>query len=339
MRSVLRAASVGMIAAGLVLSGTSSAAAAEVPVELGDAESYAVLAGSTVANTGSSVLEGDLGLSPGTAITGFPPGQVDGDTHVNDTEASNAKDDLVTAYDDAAGRTTTETIVADLGGQTLVPGVYAGGALAVTGTLTLDAGGDEDAVFVFKAASSLVTASSSSISLIGGADACNVFWQVTSSATLGTSSDFVGTILALTSITANTGASIEGRLLTRNAAVTLDINEVTVSACAAAAPSATSTTTTTVVGATTTSAVAGASPTTVADPSSPSSTDTAQGTPTTVGGLVDDTPTATADPSGSPSTLELPRTGDDTLVLGVLGAFTVLLGVALVRTSRRMTIS
>jgi type VI secretion system secreted protein VgrG len=145
-----------------------------------------------------------------------------------------AKDDLVTAYDDAAGRTPAITVPTELGGSTLTEGVYrsTSGGLGITGTLILDAQDDPEAVWIFQSDSTLITASGSKVELINGADACNVFWQVTSSATLGTSSTFVGTVLALTSITATTSATVEGRLLARNGAVTLDTNTFVNNLCA-----------------------------------------------------------------------------------------------------------
>jgi hypothetical protein len=182
------------------------------------------------------VITGGIGLSPGSAVTGFPPGTVNGTIHAADAVALQAQADLTTAYNDAAGRATSATVSADLGGQKLVPGVYTGGTLGLTGTLTLDAQGDPQAVFVFQSASTLITASSSRVVVINGGSACRVFWQVTSSATLGTSSVFVGTVLALTSVTATTGAVIFGRLLARNGAVTLDSNQMNRPSCTAATP-------------------------------------------------------------------------------------------------------
>jgi hypothetical protein len=210
----------------------SSAQAASVP--LGTADSFAVLAGSTVTNTGPSVISGDLGVSPGTAVTGFPPGTVTGGTiHAADAVALQAQSDVTTAYNDAAGRGSTATISADLAGRTLTPGVYtSASSLGLTGDLTLDARGDPAAVFVFQAGSTLTTGFASRVLLIGGAQACNVFWQVGSSATIGTSSAFVGNILALTSISLTTGATLRGRALARNGAVTLDTNTVTRATCA-----------------------------------------------------------------------------------------------------------
>ena len=209
---------------------------AETPVNLGTAAEYAVLAGSTVTSTGPTVVSGNLGLSPGTSVTGFPPGLMsDGVQNVANPAAAQAKSDLVAAYDEAAGLAPATPVAAStLGGLTLNPGVYSGGALDLTGTLTLDAQGDSDAVFVFQAASTLITASASRVELVNGASPCNVFWKVGSSATLGTTTSFKGTIVALTSITLNTGATVDGRMLARNGAVTLDSNIVGNPACSSA---------------------------------------------------------------------------------------------------------
>ena len=216
-----------------------SAGAATAPVGLGTAGSFAVLAGQTVTNTGPSTISGDLGVSPGTAVTGFPPGIVsNGTIHSADGVANGAQSDLTTAYNDAAGRSPTANVPAFIGaGQTLAPGVYkASSSLDVGGSLTLDAGGDPNAVFIFQAPSTLVTDSASSVILTGGAQACNVFWQVGSSATLGTNSSFAGTVLALTSISVETGDTIAGRALARNGAVTLDDDTITASTCSVTPP-------------------------------------------------------------------------------------------------------
>ncbi len=238
--SALFAVTLGVAVAGV---GGSQANAAQAPVGLGTAASFAILAGQTITNTGPSVISGDIGLSPGSAVTGFPPGTVNNGTmHVADAVALQAQADVTTAYNDAAGRSPTSTVTADLGGQTLIPGVYTGATLGLTGTLTLDAQGDPNAVFVFQTASTLITASTSTVAMINGGSPCNVFWQVTSSATLATNSVFVGTVLALTSITAATGAVITGRLLARNGEVTLDTNTINGAICTAGAPATTPTT-------------------------------------------------------------------------------------------------
>ena len=215
------------------------AVAATAPVGLGTAGSFAVLAGTTVTNTGPSMISGDLGVSPGTAVTGFPPGIVtNGTIHSADGVAAGAQSDLTTAYNDAAGRSPTANVPAFIGaGQTLAPGVYkASSSLDVGGSLTLDAGGNPNAVFIFQAPSTLITDSASSVILTDGAQACNVFWQVGSSATLGTASAFAGSILALTSISVNTGDTIAGRALARNGAVTLDDDTITAPSCSVTTP-------------------------------------------------------------------------------------------------------
>ncbi|KJY17566.1 hypothetical protein VR43_29365, partial [Streptomyces sp. NRRL S-104] len=211
--------------------------ALEAPVNLGTATNYAVLAGSTVTNTGPTVINGDLGLHPGTSVTGFPPGVVNGTQHITDAAAAQAKSDLVIAYNDAASRGPGTATPADIGGQTLAPGVYtASSTLNLTGTVTLDGQNNPEAVFIFQIPSTLITAPASVVALINGANACNVFWQVGSSATLDTNTQFKGNILALTSITLNSGAVLEGRALARNGAVTLDTNTITRAACAVGPP-------------------------------------------------------------------------------------------------------
>jgi hypothetical protein len=207
----------------------SDASADPGPVPLGTAANFAVLAGSTVTNTGSTTINGDLGLSPGTSVTGFPPGQVNGTIHAGDSTALQAQADLTAAYNDAAARSVTATVPTELGGTTETPGVYnsTAGTFGITGTLTLDAQGDPNAVFIFEAASTLITASASDVSLVNGAQAANIFWVVGSSATLGTGSALQGSILALTSITVTAGTIIDGRALARDGAVTLDTNTIT----------------------------------------------------------------------------------------------------------------
>jgi hypothetical protein len=200
-------------------------------VALGSAASFAVLAGSTVTNTGSSVVTGDVGVSPGAAIVGFPPGQVNGGaTHAADSASAAAMAALTVAYNCAAGRTTGAVSVAgNIGGQTLTAGLYKStSSLAISsGDLTLDARGDPNAVWVFQVASTLTTTSGRQVILSGGARASNVFWQVGSSATIGTTSVFVGTIMADQAVTLNTGSSLNGRALARIGAATLDSCTVT----------------------------------------------------------------------------------------------------------------
>ena len=225
-------ATVGVsLAAGALLG--SSAAFAAGP-GLGTAAPYSVLGGTTVTNTGPSGLSGDLGDSPGSSLTGFSTATIGGATHDGDAAAAQAQSDLTAAYTVAAGLTPTGTSLgSSLVGGVHGPGVYnAASALDLSGAVTLDAQGDPNAVFVFQIGAGFTTASSSSIVLIGAAQACNVFWQVGSSATLGTNSTFVGTVMALTSITVTTGTTVQGRALARNGAVTLDNNVFTAPSCA-----------------------------------------------------------------------------------------------------------
>jgi hypothetical protein len=198
-------------------------------VALLSAGAFALLAGSTVTNTGPSDVIGDLGVSPGTAVVGYPPGNLDGDQHAGNQTAALAVADLTTAYNDAAGRTLCAvTVAGNLGGMTLAPGLYKStSSLEVSsGDLTLDAQGDPDAVFIFQTASTLTTTAKRHVTLAGGALAANVFWQVGSSATFGTNSTFQGTVMADQAITLETGASLNGRALARIAAVSMDNNMV-----------------------------------------------------------------------------------------------------------------
>jgi hypothetical protein len=193
---------------------------------------FSVLAGTTVTNTGSTTVSGDIGVAPGTAVTGFPPGLAGGTIHLADGAASLAQATLTAGYIDAAGRSGGTSVAGDLVGQTLTSGVYTStSSLANSGDLTLDAQGNPSAVFIFQISSTLTTGSGSHIVLANGAKACNVFWQVGSSATLGTNSVFKGNIMALTSITVTTGVNVEGRVLARNGAVTLDTDVITGCTC------------------------------------------------------------------------------------------------------------
>lgn len=208
---------------------TAASSSNQASVPLGSAGAFVILAGSTVTNSGATALTGDLGVSPGTAVTGFPPGTMTGTQHAGDATSAAAMTDLTTAYNDAAGRTQSPvTIAGNLGGLTLPPGLYKStSSLSISsGDLTLDAQGDANAVFVFQMASTLTTTSGRKVILSGGAKSTNVYWQVGSSATLGTTSVFKGTIMADQSITLNTGASLNGRALARIGAVTLAGNAV-----------------------------------------------------------------------------------------------------------------
>ncbi len=212
-----------------LLCGASPALAATAP-SLGAASSFAVLGGATVTNTGITTINGDMGVWPGT-ITGSSP-TVNGTIHAADVTAQNAQTDVTAAYDALVAQACTSGPLGatDLAGQTLVPGVYCySSTLANTGLLQLDAGGNPNAVWVFKIGSTLTTVSGSSVIVINGGQKSNVFWQVTSSATLGTTTTFAGNILALTSITIENGATLSGRALARNGTVTLDTNTVSLS--------------------------------------------------------------------------------------------------------------
>lgn len=216
-----------LLGASLLLLASSPVAA---QISLGSAQNFGVLAGSTVTNTGATTVNGSVGVSPGSAVVGFPPGVVVGGAiHSNDAVAMQAQNDLTTAYNNIASTPCTVDLTGqDLGGLTLTPGVYCFSTSAqLTGALTLDALGNPNALFLFKMGSTLTTASGSSVAVINGGSSCNsVYWQVGSSATIGTGSTFTGDILALSSITLTTGANTSGRALARNGAVTLDTNNV-----------------------------------------------------------------------------------------------------------------
>ena len=218
--------------AGLVASLFATAPAVGQNVSLGSAANFAVLGATpNVTNTGPTVVTGDVGVWPAASITGFPPGSANGTLHFGDQAAQQAQSDLTLAYNDAASRpcpalNNLTGLVLGSGGTvlTLAPGVYCFASTAqLTGNLTLNGAG----VYIFQVGSGLTTASGSSITLTNGASACGVWWQVGSSATVGTTTSLAGNVLALTSITLNTSASVTGRALARNGTVTLDTNAVT----------------------------------------------------------------------------------------------------------------
>jgi hypothetical protein len=298
-----------------VLAPAVTAGATPTPVPLGTLSTFAVLAGSTVTNTGPSVVGGDVGLSPGTSVTGFPPGTVNNGTqHVTDAVAAQAQADLTTAYNAAAAESPRSPIVADLAGQTLTAGTYNNASsIGLSGALTLNGSGNPNSIFVFQAGSTLTTGPGSSVVLENGAQACNVFWQVGSSATLDTTTNFVGTIMAYASISLNNGVTVKGRALASTGAVTLINDTFTVPTCA------TSTSTTV-----TTQGTSKAN----AKTASPNGTSTGTGTPN-----------GTGTPSGTLGSGTLPTTGINPLlpiVGGSLVGFGLLL-VALSNARRRRT--
>jgi len=281
----------------VVLTGASllmaaPAQAAQGPVGLGTADRFAVLAGSGITNTGPTTITGDVGTFPTPSETGFNSITLHGTDQGGDAVTQGAKNDLVSAYDDAFGRKPVTHQPVELGGSTLLAGVYTSPTFGLTGTLTLDAKGNTDAEFIFQAGSTLITATDSRVLLANGADPCHVVWQVGSSATFDTRTQFVGDVLAQTSITAVTGATFQGRLLARDGAVTLDTNTITRANCAApgTGPTTTSGATTSTVGGTTgttttggtKTASSGTSATTVTG-GSPTTSPPASGTPSSPG--------------------------------------------------------
>jgi hypothetical protein len=211
---------------------TAAVACLATTPPLGSAATFEILAGSTVTNTGPTIITGgDLGLSPGSAVTGFPPGTLTPPAvmHVTDPIAAQAQLDLTTAYLYTAGLPGGAVLPGDMSGLTFTPGLYKNSSTVMLSatTVTLDALGDANAVFIFQIGSTLTTLGGTQVILAGSAQAKNVFWQVGSSATLGTTSIFEGTIMALTSITIDNGATLTGRALARNGAVTMDTNAVT----------------------------------------------------------------------------------------------------------------
>jgi hypothetical protein len=233
--SIAVSLTIGLLAAGQ----TALAGGPPVTVPLGTAAPFAVLAGTPdVTNTGATVVTGNLGIHPAAAVSGFPPGIVNGTIHAGDAVALQAKSDLTVAYLNAQARIPLPPVACDLGGLTLVAGVYTPDdcTLGLTGTLTLDGQNDPNSVWIFQAPSDLVTASASSVVFINGGSPCNVFWQVDSSATLGSGSGIVGTIMALTSITIANGVTVNGRALAQNGTVTMINDTIGSATCPGAGP-------------------------------------------------------------------------------------------------------
>ncbi len=224
------AAALGALFLAGPLAGVAHAAATVPP--LGTASAFSVLAGSTVTNVGTTVIDRSVGVHPGTAVTGQNTMVIGGTVHKGDAVALQAKTDLTTAYNNAAAQTPRIAQDPELGGETLVGGVYnRAAAMGLTGELTLDGANNPNSVWVFQAGSTLITAPGASVVLINGANPCNVFWQVGSSATLDTGTAFIGTIMANITITMNTGATIQGRTLARSGAVNLHNNVFTSANC------------------------------------------------------------------------------------------------------------
>jgi hypothetical protein len=343
----LRAIGALLVSAGLALAlSAMGTASASVPttIDLGTAAAASVIAGTGVTNTGSSVLTLDLDTYPSLAISGFPPG-LSGPEHADDGVAQAAHSDLATAYGDAvaAPSTANETGV-DLGGQTLTGGVYtAANAMSLTGSVPLTLSGSASSVFIFQAGTTLTTGSDSSVVLTGGVLACNVFWQVGTSATIGSSTSFQGNILASTSISIDNAATIAGRALALNGAVTLLDDTLSAPSCNTTPPTTPTTTTPTTTTPTTTTPSTTTAPVTTAPVTGSTSSTTTVVTPqatvagtTTSAGGVTTAPAvtgtgsdgATLFPATSATTLAF--TGMKTRPLLEVAVVTILSGTALV---------
>ncbi len=302
-RAIVAMVAIAFVLAIGAMAGSAANAAIVPTVALASASSYSVLAGTpAITNVGLTTIDRDVGIHPANSITGFPPGLILGAVHPGDALALQAKSDLTTAYLNAANRVATGSYGA-LGGQTIPGGVYTLGSLAVdlTGNVILDGANDPNSVWIFKSPSTLITASASSVTFINGGNPCNVFWQVSSSATLGSGSSFVGTILALTSITLANGVTVQGRALARNGDVTL-INDRFITSTCNAAPTSTVAPTATPIR----TAAPSVTPTTA--PTSPpaAATPTRTAAPVAVAGLPS---TSTGDPAGPLTMLGIALTG------------------------------
>ena len=233
MRSSVRPLFAALAIGSILFVSSSPAVAAGPPGDaafLDTAASFSVIGGSTVTNTGPSFLNASLAVSPGSALPGFPPGLVGGMTHSNNAVAIQAQVDVTTAANAIMAVPSLNVGTADLDGLTFLAGSYSSpSSLLNNGTITLQ--GDADDVFIFTAVSTLTTGSGSTILFTGGAQECNVFWRVGSSATLGTGSRFAGTLIAQAAVSANTGATIHGRLFAQDEAVTLQSNRFTAPTC------------------------------------------------------------------------------------------------------------
>jgi hypothetical protein len=300
-----RAVFVGLGGGAVAVFVLAPAAGAATAPDLGSAQSFAVLAGTTITNTGATTVNGDAGLSPGSAVSDLGTLTVTGATHTADAVALQAQNDVIGAYSDLTDAPCTQSFTGtsvEVGAQTLTPGVYCYSSSAqLTGTLTLDG----DGVYIFKAVSTLTTAVGASVALIGGAQPCSVFWQVGSSADLFTNTSFVGTIVALTSINLQSGTDVAGRVLARNGAVTMDTNTVTASICAAAA-----TPTATTAAATSTATIAPVTPTATSGSGAPTATinpATATPPPETATVTTGAPPASPVQPPGSAAPPRLPR--------------------------------
>jgi hypothetical protein len=232
-RNISILSAIALASTGLMLSMAPTSQAATF-VGLGTADNFAILAGSAITVTGPTTVVGDIGVFPTITYTGAASVSQTGTYHAGDAVTQTAKTDLVASYLAAAGQTPFTTVTAAIAATTVVPGVYqSGSSLSFAGNVILDAGGNPNAVFVFQSASTVVTASGTNITIINGGQACNVFYAVGSSATLGTGTHLVGNVIALTSITDNGGSVVNGRLLARNGAVTLNNSSVSKATCAA----------------------------------------------------------------------------------------------------------